>query len=376
VGTLAGGVAHDFNNLLSVINGYAGMALGSLLADHPAREDVKEILAAGGRAATLTRQLLAFGRRQVLRLEVLDLNDVVGGIEKMLRRLIPENIELVTRPAPALRRVRVDPGQLEQVLVNLVVNARDAMPRGGRIEVSTADVLLPAGDVRLDHETPPGAYVRLSVKDDGQGMDEETRVRCFEPFFTTKAPGKGTGLGLSTVYGIVRQSRGIVRVESREGAGATFELYFPITEEAAAVRGADAPERAGPARPGETVLVVEDEAQLRELLRSRLSAQGYTTLVAAHGAEALELATRRGGRIDVLLSDVVMPQLSGPELARRFRERFPAAVVVFMTGYAEEAVARQGSLALAAAVIEKPAGLESVTAVIRSVLDAAGEPRG
>jgi PAS domain S-box-containing protein len=373
VGTLAGGVAHDFNNLLSVINGYAGMALAGLPADHPAREDVKEILAAGGRAATLTRQLLAFGRRQVLRLEVLDLNEVVGGIEKMLRRLIPENIELVTRPAPSLRRVRVDPGQLEQVLVNLVVNARDAMPRGGRIEVSTEDALLPPGDPRLDHETPPGPYVRLAVRDDGAGMDEPTRVRCFEPFFTTKAPGKGTGLGLSTVYGIVRQSRGIVRVESAPDQGAVFELYFPVHEgEVAAARGLDAGQRAGPARPGETVLVVEDEAQLRELLRTRLSAQGYNTLAAAHGAEALEMAAAHTGRIDVLLSDVVMPQLSGPELARRFRERFPGAAVVFMTGYAEEAVARQG-LADAAAVIEKPSGLESVTAVIRDVLDAAGE---
>jgi PAS domain S-box-containing protein len=377
VGTLAGGVAHDFNNLLSVINGYAGMALSSLPGDHPARDDVKEILAAGGRAATLTRQLLAFGRRQVLRPEVVDLNEVVGGIEKMLRRLIPENIELLTRPAASLRRVRIDPGQLEQVLVNLVVNARDAMPGGGRILVTTADVVLVDGDNRLDHETPPGAYVRVSVSDNGAGMDEQTRARCFEPFFTTKAPGKGTGLGLSTVYGIVRQSRGIVRVESREGEGATFELYLPVADgEAAAVRGPAAGQRAGPARPGETVLVVEDEAQLRELLRSRLAAQGYNALAAADGVQALEVAAAHGGRIDVLLSDVVMPHLSGPELARHFRQRFPGAVVVFMTGYAEEAVARHGSLADAAAVIEKPAGLESVTAVIRSLLDAAAEPVG
>jgi signal transduction histidine kinase/ActR/RegA family two-component response regulator len=373
VGTLAGGVAHDFNNLLSVINGYAAMALTELPEGHCAREELQEILAAGGRAAILTRQLLAFGRRQVLRPEVMDLNEVVAGIEKMLRRLIPEDIELVTLRAPGLRRSRIDPGQLEQALVNLVVNARDAMPEGGRIEISTADVSLPEGDARLDPQARPGSYVRLSVKDDGAGMDEDTRARCFEPFFTTKAPGQGTGLGLSTVYGIVSQSRGFVRVESQPGAGATFELYFPTTDEVVEDReAAEALATEGPARPGETVLVVEDEAQLRELLVTRLSAQGYTVHSAADGAQGLELTRRHEGRIDVLLTDVVMPHLSGPELARRFRERFPAAVVVFMTGYAEEAVARHGALGEGDQVIEKPAGLDSVAAVIRAQLDARG----
>ncbi len=374
VGTLAGGVAHDFNNLLSVINGYAAMALASVPEDHAVREDLREILAAGGRAAKLTRQLLAFGRRQVLKPEVLDLNEVVSGIEKMLRRLIPEDIQLVTRPAPTLHRVRVDPGQLEQALVNLVVNARDATPAGGRICVATSDVFLRVGDARLDHEVAAGWYVCLSVSDDGVGMDEATRARCFEPFFTTKPPGQGTGLGLSTVYGIVRQSRGFVRVVSRPGEGATFELYFPGTDQTAfADHPEPAPFRAGPARPGETVLVVEDEAQLRELLRSRLTAQGYVALAAADGVEALEIAAGHPGRIDVLLTDVVMPRLSGPELARKFRARVPGAIVLFMSGYAEEAVAQQGALADGATIIEKPHGLESVTALIRSLLDAAQE---
>jgi PAS domain S-box-containing protein len=370
VGTLAGGVAHDFNNLLSVINGYAAMALNGESESHAIREDLREILAAGGRAAKLTRQLLAFGRRQVLKPEVLDLNEVVNGIEKMLRRLISEDIQLVKQVAPGLHPVRVDPGQLEQVLVNLVVNARDASAAGGRIVVSTSEVFLRNGDDRLDHEAAPGWYVCVAVKDDGVGMDEATRARCFEPFFTTKPPGQGTGLGLSTVYGIVRQSRGFVRVESRPNEGATFELYFPGTEQRPAVEQSEPPIlRDGPARPGETILVVEDEAQVRELLRSRLTAQGYLTLSAADGEEALEVAARHPGRIDLLLSDVVMPKVSGPELARRFRALFPDVVVLFMSGYSEEAVAQQGALAEGAAVIEKPGGLESVPAVIRSLLD-------
>jgi signal transduction histidine kinase/ActR/RegA family two-component response regulator len=370
VGTLAGGVAHDFNNLLSVINGYAAMALTELPDGHAAREELQEILAAGGRAAILTRQLLAFGRRQVLRPEVVDLNDVVSGIEKMLRRLIPENIELVTSRARDLGRVRLDPGQLEQALVNLVVNARDAMPEGGRIQVATADVVISEGDARLGPDAAPGAYVRLSVKDDGAGMDEETRARCFEPFFTTKAPGQGTGLGLSTVYGIVSQSRGFVLVDSAPGRGSTFDLYFPATEEVPVVRtGPAALARPGPARPGETVLVVEDEAQLRELLCMSLTTLGYTVLQAGDGEAALELAGRHAGRIDVLLSDVVMPRMSGPELARSFRARYPGAAVVFMTGYAEEAVARHGALGEGDMVIEKPGGLDSVPAVLRSLLD-------
>ncbi len=370
VGTLAGGVAHDFNNLLSVINGYAAMALRELPEGHAAREDLREILAAGGRAATLTRQLLAFGRRQVLRPEVLDLVEVVGGIEKMLRRLIPENIELVTTRPPGLRRVRLDPGQLEQTLVNLVVNARDAMPRGGRIEITAADVDLAVGDPRLGPDAVPGPYVQLTVKDGGEGMDAETRARCFEPFFTTKAPGQGTGLGLSTVYGMVSQSRGFVRVESEPGAGATFELYFPAVDDAPAVKAEPAaPVREGPARPGETVLVVEDELQLRELLCTRLAALGYEVLSARDGAEALEVAERHAGRIDVLLSDVVMPRLSGPELARSFKARFPGAPVVFMTGYAGEVVAHHGALDDGDVVVEKPGGIDSVGAVLRAMLD-------
>jgi PAS domain S-box-containing protein len=372
VGQLAGGVAHDFNNLLAVIIGFVGSAQEALPAQHPARQDLDEVVKAGRRAADLVRQLLAFGRRQAMSLEVMDLDSAVAGVEKMLRRLIREDIELVTRPGAATPWVTMDRGQLEQVLVNLVVNARDAMPAGGRLTLTTGVVSLSEQEARRYPEGAPGAWVRLRVEDTGTGMDEETLSHLFEPYFTTKEVGKGTGLGLSMVHGIVHQSHGFIDVVSRPGAGSIIEIYLPAAE--APVVGAPAPASPPPVRiagrPGETVLVVEDDPQLLELLRGQLGVAGFTVLVAADGQRALELASRHRGRIDVLLSDVVMPNLGGPELAERFKALQPEGLVVFMSGYADQAADPKGLIQAAAAFVQKPQGLEGLPALLRQLLDA------
>jgi len=369
IGTLAGGVAHDFNNLLTAVKANAEFALEALTPGDSVRADVEEIHKAASRAAALTQQLLAFSRRQVLKPEVLDLNQVVTGVENMLSRLIGEDIEIVTELEPQLPLVLADPGQLQQVLVNLVVNARDAMPKGGRLTIGSSACELGADGAR-EHGAAPGRYVRLSVKDSGTGMDDATRARIFEPFFTTKGPGRGTGLGLATVYGIVRQSRGFLEVRSSPGQGSTFEIYLPVGEgfPAPSPRPADTSEAIRSGR-GERVLLVEDERAVRAAIERRLRAEGYLVLSAANGREALELAERDPGRIDVLLSDVVMPHLSGPELAQRFRERHPEALVVFMSGYSEEAVARHGDLAEAFAYVQKPDGLPKLARTLRAGLD-------
>jgi PAS domain S-box-containing protein len=372
VGKLAGGVAHDFNNLLSVINGYAAAARDELSADHPLREDLDDILRAGKRAADLVRQLLAFGRRQPMALEVVDLDAAVTDIDKMLRRLIREDVELVNAPGAATPWVSLEPGQLEQVLVNLVVNARDAMPRGGRITVSTASVQLSEQEAKALLEGRPGAWVRLRVEDTGVGIDPDTLGHIFEPYFTTKEFGKGTGLGLAVIYGIVRRCRGFIHVASRVGAGSTFDIYLPPAgaPPARAQAPPDRPPDGSAGRPGETVLVVEDEPQLLELLRSRLALQGFVVLAAADGRQALEVAERHPGRIDVLLSDVVMPRLGGPALAERFRSLRPEGLVVLMSGYAED---DDGQLRGADAFVQKPHGLESLPCLLRKLLDA-GRP--
>jgi len=373
VGTLAGGVAHDFNNLLAVINGYAASGRRELPDDHPVRQDLDEILRAGQRAADLVRQLLAFGRRQAMSLQVVDLDEAVAGVEKMLRRLIREDIELVRSRGSAAPWVELDPGQLEQVLVNLVVNARDAMPGGGRITVSTATLTLSELEARRHPEGGPGDWVRLRVQDSGTGMDAETLRHVFEPYFTTKPVGKGTGLGLSMIYGIVRQSRGFIEAASTPGHGSTFDIYFPAA--GAPPAAAPAPARdggaAGAGRPGETILVAEDEPQLLRLLRDRLTREGFTVLTAGHGLQALEVATQHAGRIDVLLSDVVMPHLSGPDLADRFRALRPDGLVVFMSGHADEALDPEGRIQRAAAFVQKPLGLDGLPALLRTLLDAA-----
>jgi CheY-like chemotaxis protein len=326
------------------------MARDALPEQDPVREDLDEILAAGRRAAELTRQLLAFGRRQAMSPAVVDLNAGVAGIEKMLRRLIREDIELVTTAHPRETWVQVDPGQLEQMLVNLVVNARDAMPAGGRITVATAVVTISAEEARRHPEGAPGDWVRLRVEDTGVGMDEETMRHVFEPYYTTKKAGKGTGLGLSMVYGIVRQSRGFIDVTSRPGQGATFDLHFPLAKKPVATAPllAGEPLRTPAGRPGETVLLVEDEPRLLELMRARLTSEG---------------------RIDVLLSDVVMPRLGGPALAERFQMERPGSQVVFMSGYADAAVDPEGRIRGAAGFVQKPGELEVVPALLRRLLD-------
>jgi nitrogen-specific signal transduction histidine kinase/CheY-like chemotaxis protein len=371
VGTLAGGVAHDFNNLLAVINGYAASARRELAEGDGVREDLDEILRAGKRAADLVRQLLAFGRRQPMALAVVDLDKVVAGVEKMLRRLIREDIELSTRAGPVPPRVKVDQGQLEQVLINLVVNARDAMPAAGRITISTSTLILSEEEVRLHPEAAPGRWVRLRVEDDGAGMDEETLRHLFEPYFTTKEVGKGSGLGLSMVHGIVHQCLGFTEVSSHLGRGSVFDLYLPAAEESGGPAGPQAPatgeEPVG--RPGETVLLVEDEDQLLKLLRAQLTAAGFTVLGAVDGIEALELTALHRGRIDVLLTDVVMPRLGGFALADRLRTIHPEALVVFMSGHAGDGEGHAAQFRRAAGFVQKPQGLQDLPVMLRRLLN-------
>jgi signal transduction histidine kinase/CheY-like chemotaxis protein len=373
IGTLAGGVAHDFNNLLTAVKGYASAALEELRTWDPARADVEEIKRAADRGAELVRQLLAFSRKQVLKPRVLDLDEAVAGVEKLLRRLAGEQRTLEVVRGGGAWRVRVDPGQLEQVLVNLVVNARDATAPGGRITIASDEVALDEAAARRWHDGLPGRFVRLSVSDDGAGIDEATLVHIFEPFFTTKERGRGTGLGLSTVYGIVNQSHGFIAVTSAPGQGTRFDVFLPAEPEgtaAAGVAAAPAPPRPPAARPGETILVAEDDEQVRSLLRTHLAAGGYAVLDAGDGAEALELLGRHPGPVDLLLTDLVMPRLGGRELAARFKERFPRAPVVYMSGYAEEAVAAEGDLGIASAFVQKPFEVGDLDATLRRLLEA------
>jgi two-component system, cell cycle sensor histidine kinase and response regulator CckA len=368
VGRLAGGVAHDFNNMLAVINGYTELLLNRLPAGDASRASLEEVRKAGERAAGLTRQLLAFSRKQVLSPQVLDLNEVVTGIHRMLRRLIGEDIELVTVPEAALGQVRADPGQIEQVLMNLIVNARDAMPQGGRLTVRTQNVILDELLSRVSPELSPGPYVLLSVSDTGVGMDRETQSHIFEPFFTTKEVGKGTGLGLATVYGIVQQSGGHIRVLSEPGEGATFEIYLPRVDDVLSPRCEPELGNAPPA-PRETVLLVEDEPMVREFVRDVLRMNGYTVLEASEGEEAVRIFHAHRGSIDLLLSDVVMPRMSGREVAERLTAFRPGLKVLFMTGYTDDAVVRHGIQGGETALIQKPFTPLSLGRKIREVLE-------
>jgi PAS domain S-box-containing protein len=362
VGRLAGGVAHDFNNALTVITGYGHAVLGDLPADSPVRTHVAEMVKAGERAAELVRRLLAFSRKSVLAPRVLDLNEVVRGLEGMLRRLLGEDIDLVTSLRPCLGRVRADPGQLEQALINLAANARDAMPRGGRLTVETAD--LPAGEGR-------GPQVLLAVTDTGCGMTAEVRARAFEPFFTTKEKGRGTGLGLAMVHGFVRQSGGHVEAHSEPGHGTTFRLYLPRVQEEVAGR---TPHPGPPAAPRgtETVLLVEDEEGVRALVRQVLRAGGYTVLEAGDGARALRVAEMHLRPIHLLLTDVVMPEMGGRELAERLLALHPAARVLFTSGYTDDALVRHGVLEDEVAFLHKPFTPADLARKVREVLDSPG----
>ena len=371
LGTLAGGVAHDFNNLITVITGYAELLTRELPVESPVRHDIQQIDQAAERASGLVRQLLAFSRKQVLQPRILDLNHVVGGMDKMLQRLLPEDVSLETHLDPSLERVTADPGSVEQVIMNLVVNARDAMPNGGRIRVETANVALGAEYEHRPEALPAGPAVMLSVSDTGMGMDPGTRARIFEPFFTTKGPGKGTGLGLSTVYGIVRQTGGSISVYSQPGEGTTFRVYFPVSTSGAE---APAPEPVRETWPTgtETVLLAEDEDQVRTFVQRVLEGQGYRVLAAANGAEALAMADAQAGQIHLLVSDVVMPSMSGPELAKLVRKNRPSVHVIFLSGYSADAIARHGVLAPDSVFLQKPVTPGALARLVRQVLDRNG----
>jgi PAS domain S-box-containing protein len=370
VGRLAGGVAHDFNNVLTVMAGNAEILLAEMDADGHGREELCEITRAVARARALTQQLLAFSRRQILQPRVLDLNSVVEGTESMLRRLIGEDVRLETRLAAEPPFVRADPGQVEQVIVNLVVNARDALPRGGRIVLEVASTLVHPGQLPAD-EAAAGRFAVLSVTDNGSGMDGVTLARIFEPFYTTKGLGAGTGLGLATVYGIVEQSGGTIQVESHPGRGSSFRIYLPLVE-AEGGREAEAPvaEVAAPRGGSETVLLVEDEPAVRTVTRLSLARHGYHVLEASGGDDALRLVEQHDGPIHLLITDVVMPGMSGTEISGRFHALRPGVPVLYISGYTHEIVSRHGILYEGIELLEKPFRPDVLARKVRQLLDA------
>jgi len=367
VGRLAGGVAHDFNNHLTVIGGYCDMLLADLPAGDAAREAVEEIRAASARAAALTQQLLAFSRKQIAEAKPISLNGAVADASGMLRRLIGEDVEIVTALDPEPVTIMADRGQISQVVMNLAINARDAMPQGGKLTIETGAAEIDASYSALHLEARPGRYATLTVTDTGVGMNPETMQRIFEPFFTTKGMGVGTGLGLATVYGIVRQSGGWIRVYSEPGRGAMFQVYFPRVDGPAEAPAAPARE-AEDDRGSETVLVVEDQPEVRRLALTILSQKGYRLLEASNGAEALALAANYAEPIDLLLTDVVMPGMTGRELAGRLLETRPTVKVLFTSGYTAEAISHQEVLDAGAAYLPKPFTASQLALKIREIL--------
>jgi PAS domain S-box-containing protein len=369
VGRLAGGVAHDFNNLLSVILSYSNMAMDDLKPGDPLRRDIGEISKASERASELTRQLLAFSRQQVLQPRVIDLGDVVAAMERMLQRLLGEHIELAVRPARDLGRVLADPGQIEQVVMNLAVNARDAMPEGGKLTIEMSNVETDATYVSAHFGAAAGSYVMLAVSDTGVGMNAATRARVFEPFFTTKPVGAGTGLGLATVFGIVQQSGGHVAVYSEPGQGSTFKVYLPRTDRNVEARTG---ETSTMVRGTETILLVEDEEQVRTVTRAILRRYGYRVLEASNGGEAFLIAQDFADEIHLLLTDVVMPRMSGRKLAEQLSPQRPRMRVLFASGYTDDAIVRHGVLEQGVAFIQKPFKPNALLRKVREVLDAVG----
>ena len=372
IGQLAGGVAHDFNNLITVVTGYCQVLLKRLDPGGPERTFVEQIGKAGDGAATLTRQLLAFSRKQVLQPERLDLNQLVADVAKMLGRLIGEDIELAAELDSGLAQVYADPGQLEQVLVNLALNARDAMPQGGELTIETANVELDEPYVRQHVGAQPGAYVMLAVSDTGLGMDAATRARIFEPFFTTKEPGQGTGLGLAMVYGIVKQSGGNIWVYSEPGQGTVFKVYLPRADEVNEVACPDKP-AAESLRGRETIMLVEDNDALRELARLTLVEYGYHVLTACQGEESLQICAQRQEPVHLLVTDVVMPGMGGPELAGLLAPQRPEMKVLYVSGYTDRTIVRNGALQPGTAFLPKPFKPDDLGRKVREVLDGSRE---
>jgi PAS domain S-box-containing protein len=371
VGELAGGVAHDFNNLLMVVKGHSQLLLDRMPESSPLRLSVEQVEKAADRAAALTRQLLAFSRKQVLQPRVMDLNDTVAGMIRMFSRVIGENIQMAFVPGGKLGRVKADPGQIEQVLLNLVVNARDAMLSGGRLTIETSNVELDSSYSATHTSFEPGLYVMLTVTDTGCGMDAQTQARMFEPFFTTKGPGKGTGLGLATVYGVVKQSGGYIYVYSEVGRGTTFKIYLPQVTAKLDVTSPDAEKRRS-SRGTETILFVEDEQSVRELVRDFLVGAGYCVLEASDGVQGLKVAAAHPGPIHMLITDVVMPHLSGPQLAAKLSTQRAGLKTLFISGYTDDTVFRHGVLEGGVAFLQKPFNLKALALKIREVLS--GEP--
>jgi PAS domain S-box-containing protein len=369
VGRLAGGVAHDFNNLLTAILGYSELVLQDLGDDHPSAVDLKEIRAAGQSAESLTRQLLAFSRRQILQPQTLDLNKVLTRVDALLQRIIGEDVELTMKLTAPLGRVSADPGQIEQVVLNLAVNARDAMPNGGKLTIETANVML-GEDYAAQHAgASTGPHVMVAVTDTGTGMDEATQQRLFEPFFTTKEPGRGTGLGLATVYGIVAQSRGSIWVYSELGQGSTFKVYLPATTEDLTVPVVS-PMSPAALSGTETVLVVEDQIEARSVICETLRRRGYTVIEAVNGPDAIVKGRQLDVRIDVMLTDVVMPGMGGRRVAEVIRVTRPELKVVYMSGYTDSAIVDHGILEPGVTFVQKPFATETLLRRVREVLDA------
>ena len=373
VGMLAGGIAHDFNNLLTIITGYSQLILLNLQPQDQNRFSAEQIMKAGERAAALTRQLLAFSRRQVLQPRVLDMNKLVASLSVMLQRLLGEDIDLRVSADPELGRVSADPGQIEQVLMNLAVNSRDAMAQGGILTIETANVVLDESYTSRHFGLKPGPYVLLAVNDNGSGMDEATKARLFEPFFTTKGPGRGTGLGLSTVFGIVKQSGGGVDVYSEPGLGTSVKVYLPRIDQPAAIESEKL--RKSVARGSETILLVEDDEMVRRLVCETLLREGYKVIDFADPQEARRKSESHKGTIQLLITDVVMPKVSGRELAAKLLQQRPAMKVLYMSGYTDNAVVNSGILQSEVAFLQKPFTPAALAEKVREVLEGGGKIR-